>query len=142
MPHFVDAVDAGATLGEICNVLRDVFGTYRSKEVVLDVGCVARMQVEIDHVAIVVKDLEATVRLYTRRSRLQGDLSRGRSTTRASRPSAWKRAESVIELLRPLDEESPVARFRGDAATDSTIPPIASTTSRRSSRNCARRACD
>jgi methylmalonyl-CoA mutase, N-terminal domain len=34
MPHFVDAVDAGATLGEICNVLREVFGTYRSKEIV------------------------------------------------------------------------------------------------------------
>jgi methylmalonyl-CoA mutase N-terminal domain/subunit len=32
MPHFVDAVDAGATLGEICNVLRDVFGVYRAKE--------------------------------------------------------------------------------------------------------------
>jgi len=28
MPHFVDAVDANATLGEICNVLREVFGTY------------------------------------------------------------------------------------------------------------------
>jgi methylmalonyl-CoA mutase, N-terminal domain len=34
MPSFVDAVDAGATLGEICNVLRDVFGTYRAREVV------------------------------------------------------------------------------------------------------------
>ena len=34
MPVFVDAVDAGATLGEICNVLRDVFGTYRATEVV------------------------------------------------------------------------------------------------------------
>jgi methylmalonyl-CoA mutase, N-terminal domain len=34
MPYFVDAVDDGATLGEICNVLRDVFGTYRPKEVV------------------------------------------------------------------------------------------------------------
>jgi methylmalonyl-CoA mutase N-terminal domain/subunit len=32
MPLFVEAVDAGATLGEICNVLRDVFGTYRAKE--------------------------------------------------------------------------------------------------------------
>ncbi len=32
MPYFVDAVDGGATLGEICNVLREVFGTYRSKE--------------------------------------------------------------------------------------------------------------
>ena len=34
MPHFIEAVDAGATLGEICNVLRDVFGVYRAKEVV------------------------------------------------------------------------------------------------------------
>ncbi len=34
MPHFVEAVDAGATLGEVCNVLRDVFGVYRAKEVV------------------------------------------------------------------------------------------------------------
>jgi methylmalonyl-CoA mutase N-terminal domain/subunit len=34
MPAFVEAVDAGATLGEICNVLREVFGVYRAKEVV------------------------------------------------------------------------------------------------------------
>jgi methylmalonyl-CoA mutase N-terminal domain/subunit len=34
MPPFVDAADAGATLGEVCNVLRDVFGTYRAKEIV------------------------------------------------------------------------------------------------------------
>ncbi len=34
MPHFVEAVDAGATLGEICNVLREVFGVYRAKEIV------------------------------------------------------------------------------------------------------------
>jgi len=33
MPFFVDAVDAGATLGEVCNVLRDVFGVYRAPEV-------------------------------------------------------------------------------------------------------------
>ncbi len=32
MPCFVNAVNAGATLGEICNVLRDVFGTYRARE--------------------------------------------------------------------------------------------------------------
>jgi methylmalonyl-CoA mutase N-terminal domain/subunit len=32
MPFFIEAVDAGATLGEICEVLRDVFGTYRAKE--------------------------------------------------------------------------------------------------------------
>ncbi len=34
MPAFITAVDAGATLGEICNVLRDVFGVYRAREVV------------------------------------------------------------------------------------------------------------
>jgi len=34
MPAFIEAVDAGATLGEICNVLRDVFGVYRAREVV------------------------------------------------------------------------------------------------------------
>ena len=34
MPHFVDAVDAGATLGEVCDVLRGVFGVYRAPEVV------------------------------------------------------------------------------------------------------------
>ena len=34
MPCFVDAVDAGATLGEVCDVLRGVFGVYRAPEVV------------------------------------------------------------------------------------------------------------
>jgi methylmalonyl-CoA mutase N-terminal domain/subunit len=34
MPYLVDAVDAGVTLGEVCDVLRETFGTYRSKEVV------------------------------------------------------------------------------------------------------------
>ena len=34
MPHFIEAVDAGATLGEICDVLREVFGVYRARDVV------------------------------------------------------------------------------------------------------------
>ena len=34
MPHFVEAVDRGATLGEVCNVLREVFGVYQAREVV------------------------------------------------------------------------------------------------------------
>jgi methylmalonyl-CoA mutase, N-terminal domain len=33
MPHFVEAVDVGATLGEICDVLRNRFGIYRPSEV-------------------------------------------------------------------------------------------------------------
>ncbi|HTV73241.1 MAG TPA: methylmalonyl-CoA mutase family protein [Candidatus Acidoferrales bacterium] len=32
MPPFVEALDAGATLGEICDVLRSVFGTHRARE--------------------------------------------------------------------------------------------------------------
>ncbi len=74
MPHFVDAVDAGVTLGEICNVLREVFGTYRCRN-----GRVNGTQpMEIDHVAIVVKDLEAAVRFYTRTLGFKEVLSRSR----------------------------------------------------------------
>lgn len=29
MPYILDAVKAYATLGEICNVMRDVFGEYK-----------------------------------------------------------------------------------------------------------------
>jgi len=32
MPPFVEAVDAGATLGEVCDVLRGVFGTHTARE--------------------------------------------------------------------------------------------------------------
>ncbi len=34
MPRFVEALDTGATLGEICNVLRSVFGVHHATEVV------------------------------------------------------------------------------------------------------------
>ncbi|MBV9736928.1 MAG: methylmalonyl-CoA mutase [Candidatus Eremiobacteraeota bacterium] len=33
MPPFIEAVDAGSTLGEVCDVLRDVFGVYAAKQV-------------------------------------------------------------------------------------------------------------
>ena len=32
MPLFIEAVDTGATLGEICDVLRAVFGTHVARE--------------------------------------------------------------------------------------------------------------
>jgi methylmalonyl-CoA mutase N-terminal domain/subunit len=32
MPRFIEAVDAGATIGEICDVLRTVFGRYVARE--------------------------------------------------------------------------------------------------------------
>ena len=34
MPHILDAVRAYATVGEICDCLRDVFGTYTESSVV------------------------------------------------------------------------------------------------------------
>jgi methylmalonyl-CoA mutase N-terminal domain/subunit len=34
MPRFLDAVDAGATLGEICDVLRTVFGRHVATEAI------------------------------------------------------------------------------------------------------------
>jgi methylmalonyl-CoA mutase N-terminal domain/subunit len=34
MPHLVDAVNASCTLGEICSVMRDVFGAYQEQSVV------------------------------------------------------------------------------------------------------------
>jgi methylmalonyl-CoA mutase N-terminal domain/subunit len=34
LPTFIHAVDAGATLGEICDVLRGTFGVYRARDVV------------------------------------------------------------------------------------------------------------
>jgi methylmalonyl-CoA mutase N-terminal domain/subunit len=34
MPHFLEAVDAGATLGEICDVLRTTFGRHVATEAI------------------------------------------------------------------------------------------------------------
>ena len=34
MPHFIEAVDAGATLGEVCDVLREEFGVYQGSEAI------------------------------------------------------------------------------------------------------------
>ena len=34
MPSILDAVRAYATLGEICNALRDVFGAYRESSTI------------------------------------------------------------------------------------------------------------
>ena len=33
MPSFIDALDSGATIGEICDVLRSAFGIYRGEAV-------------------------------------------------------------------------------------------------------------
>ncbi len=70
----------------------------------------------IDHVAIVVSDLEAMLRLYVD---TLGFTQSYRETVVEQGVEAvgLSGGETLIELLRPLDEDSPIARFRGDAAT-------------------------
>jgi len=70
----------------------------------------------IDHVAIVVADLESTIALYTA---TLGFTQLYRETIRAQGVEAVgiSAGDSVIELLRPLDEASPIAKFRGEAPT-------------------------
>lgn len=70
----------------------------------------------IDHIAIVVKDLDATLRLYTQ---LLGFKVVFRETVEEQgvETVGLEAGESFVELLRPLDETSPIARYRGEAAT-------------------------
>ncbi|HKU67174.1 MAG TPA: methylmalonyl-CoA epimerase [Candidatus Baltobacteraceae bacterium] len=70
----------------------------------------------IDHIAIVVKDLERTVDLYVN---TLGFVQVYRETVADQGIEAvgLQAGESVIELLRPLDESSPIAAYRGDAET-------------------------
>jgi methylmalonyl-CoA/ethylmalonyl-CoA epimerase len=70
----------------------------------------------IDHVAIVVADLEASIALYTE---TLGFAQAYRETIAEQGVEAVgiRTGDSIVELLRPLDEESPIAKFRGDAAS-------------------------
>ncbi|HKU82386.1 MAG TPA: methylmalonyl-CoA epimerase [Candidatus Tumulicola sp.] len=69
---------------------------------------------EIDHVAIVVKDLEATLRFYTQTLGFT-ELYREVVEEQGIEAVGLRAGESAVELLRPLDEQSPIARYRGDA---------------------------
>jgi methylmalonyl-CoA/ethylmalonyl-CoA epimerase len=71
---------------------------------------------QIDHVAIVVKDLEATLRLYTQRLGFK-EVFREVVYDQGVETVGLEAGESFVELLLPLDDNSPIARFRGDAAT-------------------------
>lgn len=71
---------------------------------------------KIDHIAIVVKDLDQTLALYTQ---TLGFTIVYRETLSDQNVEAvgLEAGDSVIELLRPLSEDSPIAKFRGEAAT-------------------------
>jgi methylmalonyl-CoA epimerase len=69
---------------------------------------------EIDHVAIVVADLEQAIDLYTR---ILGFEQAYREVIADQDVEAvgLRAGQAMIELLRPLDESSAIARFRGEA---------------------------
>ena len=71
---------------------------------------------EIDHVAIVVADLEATIALYTETLGFT-ILYRETVADQGIEAVGLRAGDAAIELLRPLDPNSPIARFRGDAPT-------------------------
>ena len=71
---------------------------------------------QIDHVAIVVKDLEAALRLYTQTLGFR-EVYREVIYDQGVEAVGLRAGDSIIELLRPLDEASPIARYRGDAPT-------------------------
>lgn len=68
----------------------------------------------IDHVAIVVADLEATIALYTETLGF-ALLYRETIADQGVEAVGIRTGDSVIELLRPLDTASAIAKFRGDA---------------------------
>ncbi len=70
---------------------------------------------EIDHVAIVVKDLEATLRFYTGTLGFK-EIFREVIYDQGVETVGLEAGGSFVELLLPLDESSPIARYRGDAA--------------------------
>jgi methylmalonyl-CoA epimerase len=71
---------------------------------------------EIDHVAIVVKDLDAALRLYTQTLGFK-QVYREIVADQGVEAVGLEAGGSFVELLRPLDEASPIAAFLGDAAT-------------------------
>jgi methylmalonyl-CoA epimerase len=70
----------------------------------------------IDHIAVVVADLEATIALYTQTLGFE-QAYREIVADQGVEAVGIRTGDSVIELLRPLDENSPIAKFRGDAPT-------------------------
>ena len=71
---------------------------------------------KIDHIAIVVKDLDATLALYTETLGFT-TVYREIVADQGIEAVGLAAGDSIIELLRPLDENSPIAKYRGDADT-------------------------
>jgi methylmalonyl-CoA epimerase len=72
--------------------------------------------VKIDHVAIVVGNLDETIALYTRTLGFR-IVYRELVPDQGVEAVGLEAGDSIVELLRPLDEGSPIAKYRGDAPT-------------------------
>jgi methylmalonyl-CoA epimerase len=72
--------------------------------------------VEIDHIAVVVSDLQQALDLYTNTLGFK-EIYRETLDDQGVEAVGLQAGASVIELLRPLNENSPVARYRGEAET-------------------------
>ena len=70
----------------------------------------------IDHIAIVVGDLEAAVAMYTQTLGFT-EVYREIVADQGVEAVGLRTGTAIIELLRPLDADSKIAKFRGDAAT-------------------------
>jgi methylmalonyl-CoA epimerase len=68
----------------------------------------------IDHVAIVVKDLAASISLYVDTLGFE-QIYREIVADQGIEAVGLRAGASVIELVYPLSEESPIAKFRGEA---------------------------
>ncbi|MBV9440427.1 MAG: methylmalonyl-CoA epimerase [Candidatus Eremiobacteraeota bacterium] len=67
----------------------------------------------IDHVAVAVKDLDRIAALYTQTLGFR-QIYRETIGDQGVEALGLQVGDSVIELLRPLDEQNAVARWRGD----------------------------
>ena len=66
--------------------------------------------------AIVVKDLEETIRLYTQKLGFK-EVYREVVYDQGIEAVGLEAGDSIVELLKPLDESSAIARYRGEAAS-------------------------
>ena len=71
---------------------------------------------EIDHIAIVVRDLAKALDLYTKTLGFK-EVYREILADQGVEAVGLQAGDSIIELLRPIDESSSVALYRGDAET-------------------------
>ncbi len=68
----------------------------------------------IDHVAIVVADLDATLAVYTQTLGFS-EVYREIVADQGVEAVGLRSGDAIVELLRPLDPASAIARFRGDS---------------------------